>query len=71
MSDIIDKIREDRKFFFCVFAFCVFVLLRIFGKLGEQPFEYLAYASLAGYCAFNVGQKVFLALTDRKAEVTP
>ena len=71
MNDIIDKIREDRKFFFCVFAFCVFVLLRIFGKLGESTFEYLAYASLAGYCAFNVGQKIGLALAGEKAVASP
>ncbi len=57
MSDIIEKIREDRKFFFSVFAFVVFTLLRLFGKLNEDLFAYVAFSTVAGYCAFNVVQK--------------
>lgn len=64
MNDVIEKIREDRKFFFSLFAFIVFALFCAFSKLTGELFVYAGLGALGGYCAFNVAQKVGLSLAE-------
>lgn len=65
MSDIIEKIREDRKFFFALFAFTVYSLF--FAFKDHFPAELYGYASLGAlgvYCGANIAQRVGLAWAE-------
>lgn len=67
MSDVIEKLREDRKFFFALFAFAVYSLFFAFTK--RFPAELYGYASLGAfgvYCGANIAQKVGLAWAEGK-----
>lgn len=71
MSDIIEKIREDRKFFFAIFAFTIFTILLVTKYIDQDGYKYLAAISFFGYCAINVSQKVGLAFANGKVDVQP
>lgn len=65
MIDIIEKVREDRKFFFAVFAFAIYSLF--FAFKSHFPAELYGYASLGAlgiYCGANIAQKVGLAWAE-------
>lgn len=69
MTDLLEKIREDRKFFFGLFAFCVFSLMRVNNYLDQDGYKYLAAIAFFGYCAANVSQRVGLAMAGGKVAV--
>lgn len=66
MSDVIEKLREDRKFFFALLAFVVFTALLVAGFIKEDGYKYLAAIAFFGYCCANVSQKVGLAWAEGK-----
>ena len=69
MNDILGKIREDRKFFFAIFAFSIFTVLLVTKFIDQDGYKYLAAISFFGYCAVNVSQKVGLAWANGKVDI--
>lgn len=69
MSNILEKIREDRKFFFAIFAFSIFTILLVTKFIDQDGYKYLAAISFFGYCAVNVSQKVGLAWANGKVDI--
>lgn len=66
---ILEKIREDRKFYFAIIAFIVFTVLLVTKFIDQDGYKYLAGVAFFGYCAINASQKVGLAWANGKAEI--
>lgn len=65
MIDIIEKLREDRKFFFCLIAFAVYsAFFALKAGFSAELYGYTSLGALCTCCGANVAQKIGLAWAE-------